>query len=89
MPRSAEARGERFTFDGRIAGVGSRSGTRVVVGHWTDTPLGAFSDGMVARPDGHRILLAPSGDAAEFIAATYSCDEVRIEPFTVEVPPPG
>lgn len=70
-------------FHGQIAGVGSTSGIRVVVGHWTDTPLGCFADAMVALPSGHRILLAPSGDAAGFIAATYTFDEIRIEPFTV------
>ncbi|WP_229707017.1 hypothetical protein [Nocardioides deserti] len=56
---------------------------RVVVGHWHDTPLGAFADAMVETPAGHRVLLAPHEDAAEFIAATYTFDEVRIEPFAV------
>ena len=73
----------RQRFRGRIAGVGSTSGTRVVVGHWTDTPLGAFADAMVETPAGHRVLLAPRQEAADFIRATYIFDEVRIEPFTV------
>jgi hypothetical protein len=73
----------RQRFRGRIAGVGSTSGTRVVVGHWTDTPLGPFADAMVETADGHRVLLAPHQDAADFIRATYVFDEVRIEPFTV------
>lgn len=59
--------------------MGSTSGTRVVVGHWLDTPLGPFADAMVETAGGHRVLLAPHVDAADFIAATYSFDEVRIE----------
>lgn len=69
----------RHRFEGRIAGVGSTSGTRVVVGSWSDSPLGAFADVMVERADGHRILLAPSDGVAEFVAQTYEFDEVRIE----------
>ncbi|MQW76994.1 hypothetical protein GHK92_14020 [Nocardioides sp. dk4132] len=75
----------RQRFVGRIAGVGTTSGTRIVVGHWHDTPLGAFSDAMVETADGHRVLLAPRPQVAEFIAATYSFDEVRVEAFTVGV----
>ena len=32
---------------------------------------------------GHRVLLAPRLEVAEFIEATYTFDEVRIEPFAV------
>lgn len=56
---------------------------RVVVGHWTDTPLGTFSDAMVETATGHRVLLAPHEEARDFIAATYTFDEVRLEPFTL------
>ncbi len=72
-------------FHGRIAGVGSTSGTRVVVGHWDRTHLGSFSDAMVETSQGHRVLLAPSSEVAEFICATYVFDEVRIEPVAVSV----
>lgn len=72
-------------FHGQIAGVGSTSGTRVVIGRWLRTPLGAFADAMVERPDGHRILLAPSEGVRDFIAATYVFDETRVEPFEVGV----
>lgn len=77
----------RQRFSGAIAGTGSTSGVRVVVGHWHDTPLGAFSDAMVETADGHRVLLAPHVDAAHFIAATYSFDEVRLEDVTVAAGP--
>lgn len=69
----------RERYQGRIAGVGTTSGTRLVVGHWTHTPLGAFADVMVERPDGHRVLLAPSEAVREVIEATYVFDEVRVE----------
>jgi hypothetical protein len=75
----------RHRFEGRIAGVGSESGVRLVVGHWRRTPLGAFSDVMVERPDGHRVLLAPSREVAGFIEATYTFDEVRLEAVRVTV----
>jgi hypothetical protein len=74
----------RQRFLGHIAGVGSTSGVRVVVGRWVESPLGAFADAMVADPSGHRVLLAPSQEVADFVASTYSFDEVRIEPFTAD-----
>jgi len=46
---------------------------------WEDSPLGRFADAMVERPDGHRILVAPSRAVADFVTATYRFDEVRIE----------
>lgn len=73
----------RHVFRGEIAGVGSTSGTRVVVGRWRRTPLGEFADAMVETAEGHRVLLAPHEAARDFIAATYTFDEVRLEPFRV------
>lgn len=67
-------------FDGWIAGIGTASGLRAVVGIWPRSPLGAFTDVMVEHSDGHRLLLAPSAEVAEFVAATYTFDEVRIGP---------
>ena len=37
----------RERFAGRIAGVGSTSGVRIVVGRWDDGPWGSFADVMV------------------------------------------
>ena len=65
-------------FDGWIAGLGTSGGLRVVIGHWPTSPLGAFTDVMVERPDGHRILLAPDEGVAEFVGATYTFDETRL-----------
>jgi hypothetical protein len=70
-------------FHGQIAGVGSTSGVRVVVGSWQRTPLGSFGDAMVETTGGHRVLVAPSPEVAAFIEATYVFDEVRLEPITV------
>jgi hypothetical protein len=75
----------RFRFEGWIAGTGTSSGTRVVVGHWTRSPFGPFSDVMLERRDGHRVLLAPSVRTANFIAETYAFDEVRVMPVGVDV----
>ncbi|MEU6894626.1 hypothetical protein ABZ934_22995 [Streptomyces sp. NPDC046557] len=79
-------RGERQTFDGWIAAVGTGSGTRVVVGHWLRSPFGPFSDVMLEGADGHRMLLAPTDRIADYIAGLYHFDEVRIVPVTVHTP---
>jgi hypothetical protein len=67
-------------FDGAIAGMGTASGTRLVVGMWPLSPFGSVTDVMIERADGHRILLAPTQELADFIAATYEFDEVRVTP---------
>ncbi len=77
--------GGRQRFRGRIAGVGSTSGVRVVVGWWHESPFGPFADAMVERRDGHRILLAPSEQVRDLVATTYVFDETRVEPFSVAV----
>ena len=82
-PRRAARR-----FEGMIAGIGSESGTRVVVGHWPTSPMGSFSDVMVETASGHRVLLAPSEEVAAFVAGTYVFDEVRVEPVRVVVDGP-
>lgn len=73
----------RERFAGRIAGVGSTSGVRIVVGRWDASPWGAFADVMVEDATGHRVLLAPSERVRDFVAATYSFDEEVIEPVAV------
>jgi hypothetical protein len=74
----------RERYQGRIAGVGTTSGTRLVIGNWSHTPLGRFADVMVERTDGHRVLLAPSEAVRDVIEATYVFDEVRVEPVSVD-----
>ncbi len=74
----------RERYHGQIAGVGSTSGIRVVVGRWAQTPIGPFADAMVERADGHRVLLAPDAAVRDVIESTYVFDEVRLEPVTVQ-----
>jgi hypothetical protein len=74
---------QAVTFTGQIAGLGTTSGTRLVVGMWHDSPLGRFGDVMIQQPDGHRVLLAPTPAVAAFIESTYSFDEVVIGPVGV------
>ena len=66
-------------FTGHIAGLGTTSGTRIVVGMWDESPFGPVADAMVEDRSGHRTLVAPTAELAEFIAATYSFDEVLVE----------
>lgn len=79
----------RHRFGGAIAGVGSTSGVRVVVGRWDDGPWGPFADVMVATAEGRRVLLAPDARVRDFVAATYAFDEVRLEPVEVTSTPSG
>lgn len=81
------ARGRRLRFHGRIAGLGTASGVRVVAGVWEEGPWGPFADVMVATATGRRVLLAPDERVAEFVAATYTFDEVRLEPVTADLAP--
>lgn len=75
------ARIDRFT--GHIAGLGTTSGTRIVVGAWDVSPWGPFADVMLEQSDGHRVLLAPDPRVADFVAGTYTFDEVRVGPVVV------
>ncbi|MDH6288502.1 hypothetical protein ACNJ7E_38400 [Rhodococcus sp. NM-2] len=70
----------RWRFDGEITGLGTGSGVRIVVGHWSRSPLGEFTDVMVELADGHRVLLAPSDAVRDFVTATYVFDETVISP---------
>jgi hypothetical protein len=75
-------------FDGWIAGVGSASGLRAVVGRWPRSPLGPFADVMVEHRDGHRILLAPTPEVAAYVTATYRFDETVVAPVEIVVDGP-
>lgn len=81
------ARRDRHRFQGQIAGLGSTSGVRVVVGRWDSSPMGAFADVMLERADGHRVLYAPTSAVGDFVSQTYVFDEVRTVPVSVSVSP--
>ncbi len=71
---------DRFT--GHIAGVGTASGTRLVIGRWDTSPFGAFTDVMMENAAGRRTLLAPSREVADYVSATYTFDDVVLTPIT-------
>lgn len=86
---------KRLRFTGQIAGFGSASGVRMVIGSWSESPFGQFADVMVETADGDRALLAPSREIAEFVSATYTFDHIEIgtvtarhsaDAFTVSAP---
>ena len=87
MPRAG--RRDREVFTGWIAGLGTDSGHRVVVGHWPRSPFGVVTDAMVEDPAGHRTLYAPTPQLAEFLAAAYRFDEVRVAPCRARPSSPG
>jgi hypothetical protein len=74
---------QRWVFDGWIAGLGTTEGTRLVIGRWPRSPFGSIVDVMVETAEGHRRLIAPRPEVAEFIAATYTFDEIEIAPVGV------
>ena len=65
-------------FSGRISSSGFSSGDRIVVGDWKESPLGSFTNIMLARADGSRILISPSEKHAEYVSKLYNFEEVRI-----------
>lgn len=69
-------------FSGHIAGVGTASGTRLVIGRWDTSPFGEFTDVMMEDAAGHRTLLAPSREVADYVSATYTFDDVVLTPIT-------
>jgi hypothetical protein len=68
----------RIELRGVIASAGFAAGHRLVVGHWLDSPIGAFTDVMWAQPDGTRVLLAPSPEALALITGVYGFDRTVV-----------
>ncbi len=69
-------------FVGHIIGIGTSSGTRLVIGRWDSSPFGAFTDVMMEDVAGHRTLLAPTQEVADYVGATYSFDDVALSPIS-------
>ena len=67
-------------FVGCIAGAAFESGDAVIVGAWRSSPLGQFVDVMWVRPDGCRVLLAPTTAVGDYVGGLYSFDEVIVTP---------
>ncbi len=74
------ARRDRDRFSGWIAGLGTASGHRVVVGHWPRSPYGVVTDVMAEDQAGHRTLYAPTPELAAFLSAAYRFDDVQVAP---------
>ena len=55
-----------------------------MVGTWSRSPIGRLDDLMWARPDGRRLLLASTEDAAAYVSGVYGFDEVVVGPLRVE-----
>jgi hypothetical protein len=78
MPWLAPRHQESFT--GWIAGLGTASGHRLVIGHWPSSPYGPVTDVMAEDPAGHRTLYAPTPELAAFLGAAYRFDDVQVAP---------
>jgi hypothetical protein len=74
------ARRPRDQFTGWIAGLGTASGHRLVIGHWPRSPFGPVTDVMVEGPAGHRTLYASTPQLAAFLHAAYRFDDVQVVP---------
>ena len=71
-------RRQHDSFSGWIAGLGTDSGHRLVVGHWPRSPYGMVTDVMAEDPAGHRTLYAPTAQLAAFLGAAYRFDDVQV-----------
>ncbi|MBT2503478.1 hypothetical protein [Curtobacterium sp. ISL-83] len=65
-------------FRGKILGVGTTSGVRIVVGMWERSPFGPFTDVFLEQPDGTSVLLAPDELVAAYVSGTYRFDSVAV-----------
>jgi hypothetical protein len=71
-------------FEGRISSSGFSTGDRIVIGDWYDSPLGAFTNVMWAKPDGTRVLLSPTKEHADYVSGLYNFEEVYVVQIDVE-----
>ena len=56
-----------------------------MVGTWEQSPLGRLDDLMWARPDGRRLLLAGTQQAADYVSAAYGFEEVVVGALRVDL----
>lgn len=75
----------RLVFTGHIAGAGTGSGLRIVVGVWADSPFGSFADVMLQTEDDERVLLAPNESIAEFVSTTYQFDRTELGDLSADL----
>lgn len=77
-PRSPWTAAGLHRFSGMIAAAGFASGEQVVIGLWRRSPLGPFIDVMWVRPDGERILLAPSEEVRGYVTSLYRFERAEV-----------
>ncbi len=71
-------------FKGRVISSGFQTGDMVVIGDWRESPHGAFTNLMWAKPDGTRVLIAPSEELGDFVSSLYSFEKVIVSPMEIE-----
>ena len=71
-------------FKGRVISSGFATGDMVVIGDWKDSPHGPFTNLMWAKPDGTRVLIAPSRELGDFVSSLYSFEEVIVSRMEIE-----
>ena len=71
-------------FTGRITSTGFSTGDRIVIGDWSKSPLGSFTNVMWAKPDGSRVLLSPSQIHADYVSELYNFEDVEVTDISVE-----
>lgn len=69
-------------FSGCIAAAGFETGETVVVGVWRSSPFGRFVDVMWVRPDGERVLLAPTPHVRDYVTSLYTFDRAEVVAVT-------
>lgn len=77
-PRAGRTGATLDVFTGCIAAGAFATGEVAVVGCWRSSPIGPVVDVMWVRPDGERVLLAPSVAARELIAGLYAFDRTEV-----------
>ena len=71
-------------FKGRVISSGFQTGDMLVIGDWNDSPHGSFTNLMWAKPDGTRVLIAPSKELGDFVSSLYSFEEVIVSAMEIE-----
>ncbi len=75
---------EYEVFKGRVISSGFLTGDMVVIGDWDNSPHGHFTNLMWAKPDGTRVLIAPSQELADFVSSLYSFEEVMVSRLEIK-----
>jgi hypothetical protein len=70
-------------FEGRVISSGFSTDDMMVIGDWDNSPFGPFTDLMWAKPDGTRVLIAPTQEIAAYVSSLYSFEEVVVTPLGI------